>query len=196
LDEAVKTAEKAARIDPTDLIIHASVGWMHLLAGDIETAIGLAEHTKFLYPDFPAAYVILGWAYEAAERYAEAKRHYEISLEKEYSPVGLASLGHLLGKTGDRASALATLKELEQLHSKGSISYVPSYFRALVFAGINEVDKCLAALAHARDQHCDWLIHLAVERRWAPVRKSAGFKRLAKQIGVTAPSKQTGSEKS
>jgi tetratricopeptide (TPR) repeat protein len=37
-DEAVEAAEKAARIDPTDLIIHSSVGWFHLFAGDAGTA--------------------------------------------------------------------------------------------------------------------------------------------------------------
>lgn len=187
LDEAVKAAENAARIDPTDLIIHSSVGWFHLFAGDARRAIELGEKSKFLYPDFPPAYVILGWAYEAAGLYAEAQKHYETSLDKEYSPAALASLGHLQGKLSDRRKALATLKELNQLCEHGSISYVPSYCRALVFAGLNEVEECLDALEHACEQRCDWLIHLAVERRWDPVRQSARFKRLMQKVGVTAP---------
>jgi tetratricopeptide (TPR) repeat protein len=187
LSEAVQAAEKAARIDPTDLIIHASAGWIHLLAGDIQGAIELGEKTTFMYPNFPPAHVILGWAYEAAERYADALRHYEISLEKEYSPAALASLGHLLAKLGDRPQAFSTLDKLDQLYKQGSISYVPSYSRALVFVGLNEVEQCLDALEHAFEQHCDWLIHLAVERRWDPVRQSARFKQLAQRIGVTLP---------
>jgi tetratricopeptide (TPR) repeat protein len=187
LDEATEAAKTAARIDPTDLIIHASVGWFHLFAGDIRGAIELGEKSKFLYPDFPPAYVILGWAYEAAERYAEAQKHYETSLDKEYSPAALASLGHLQARRGDRRKALATLKELNQLCESGSISYVPSYCRALVFAGLNEVEECLDALEHACEQRCDWLIHLAVERRWDPVRKSARFRQLMQRIGVIAP---------
>jgi tetratricopeptide (TPR) repeat protein len=186
-DEAVKAVEKAVRIAPTDQIIHASVGWMHLLAGDVQGAIELGEKTTFLYPNLPPAYVLLGFAYEAAERYSDARRHYEISFEKEYSPAALASLGHLLAKLGDRRGALATLDKLDQLYKQGSISYIPSYFRALVFAGLNEVEACLDALEHACEQHCDWLIHLAVERRWDPVRKSARFKQLAQRIGVTTP---------
>jgi tetratricopeptide (TPR) repeat protein/DNA-binding winged helix-turn-helix (wHTH) protein len=191
LDEAVKAVEKAVRIDPTDLIIHASVGRIHLFAGDVRGAIELGEKTTFLYPGLPAAYGILGWAYEAAERYADARRHYEISLEKEYSPAALASLGHLRAKLGDRHGGLAALEEMDHLHKRGSISYLPSYYRALVFVGLNEVEECLDALEHAYEQHCDWLIHLAVERRWDPVRRSTRFKQLVQRIGVTVPSDLT-----
>jgi tetratricopeptide (TPR) repeat protein len=187
LDEAVKASEQAARIDPTDLIIHSSVGWFHLFAGDAGRAIELGEKNKFLYPGFPPAYVILGWAYEAAERHADAQEHYETSLDKEYSPVALASLGHLQGKLGHRRKALATLKELNQLYERGSISYVPSYCRALVFAGLNEAEECLDALEHACEQHCDWLIHLAIERRWDPVRQNPRFRQLIQRVGVIAP---------
>jgi tetratricopeptide (TPR) repeat protein len=187
LDEAVEAVEKAVRIDPTDRTIHACTGWFHLLAGDVPGAIEQAEKTTFLYQDFPDGYVIRGWAYEAAERYAEARKQYEKSLEIDYSPAAHGSLGHLLAKLGDRRSGLATLKELDQLYKRGSISYVPGYFRALVFAGFNEVEECLDALEDACEQHCDWLILLGVERRWDPVRQSARFKQLAQRIGVITP---------
>ena len=187
LDEAVGAMKRAVRIAPTDRTIHACTGWFHLLAGDVRGAIEQAEKTTFLYQDFPDGYVILGWAYEAAERYTEARRQYEISLEKDYSPAAHGSLGHLLAKLGDRRRSLATLKELDQLYKRGSISYVPSYFRALVLAGLNEVEECLDALEDACEQHCDWLILLAVERRWDPVRQSSRFKQLAQRIGVITP---------
>lgn len=187
LHEAVEAVEKAVRIAPTDRTIHACTGWFRLLAGDVRGAIEQAEKTTFLYQDFPDGYVVLGWAYEAAERYAEARKQFETSLEIDYSPAAHGSLGHLLAKLGDRRRGLATLKELDQLYKRGSISYVPSYFRALVFAGLNEVEECLDALEHACEQHCDWLILLAVERRWDPVRQSARFKQLAQRIGVTPP---------
>src|SRR5258708_2419037 len=172
LDEAVKAAEKAARIDPMDLIIHSSVGWFHLFAGDARRAIELGEKSKFLYPGFPPAYVILGWAYEAAGLHADPQRHYDLSLDKEYSPTALASLGPPQGPLGDRRHALDPLQEVNQLFESGSISYVPSYCRALVFAGLNEVEECLDALEDACGQRCDWLIHLAVERRCDPVRQN------------------------
>ena len=182
--EGIQSIETAVRIDSTDRIVHASMGWMHLFAGDVEEAIELGEKTKYLYPDLPPAYVILGWAYEAAGLHDAARKHYETSLEKEYSPAALASLGHLLGKLGQRPEALRTLKELDLQRKRGLTSYVPGYCRALVYAGLNEVDKCLKALDDAYVQKCDWLIHLSVERRWDPVRNEPGFKRLVEKIGI------------
>lgn len=85
------------------------------------------------------------------------------------------------------------MDELDQLYKRGTISYVPSYCRALVFAGLGEVDECLNALEHACKEHCDWLIHLGVERRWNPVRQTLRFKQLAQKIGVKAPPNLRGS---
>jgi tetratricopeptide (TPR) repeat protein len=136
---AIDAAERAARINPTDFIIHAWGGFISLRA-TFQQRSNSERKPNFCIGLSPA-YMILGWAYEAAGRY-DVARQYEISLEKEYSPAALASLGHLQAKLGDRRSALATLKELNQLRKRGSISYVSSYCRALVFAGLGEVDEC------------------------------------------------------
>jgi Tfp pilus assembly protein PilF len=186
-NEAIHAGDKAARIDPTDRIVHAGAGWIHLLAGDVPGAIARGEKTKSFYPDFPAGHVILGWAYEAAGRYPEAMERYSKSYHLEYSPAALASRGHLQAILGDRREAIAALKEMDRLYKKGLISYVPSYFRALIFAGLNEIEECLDALEHACEQRCDWLIFLGVERRWDPVRQNARFKQLAQRVGIIQP---------
>ena len=186
--DAVTAVEKAARIDPTDLIIHASVGWIHLLAGDVSGAIKLCERTtSTFYQDFAPGHVMLGWSYEAAGRYEEALRHYRISLEMEYMPAALASLGHLEAKLGERHKGELALRELDHLYSRGSISYVPAYAKALILAGLNDVDGCLNSLEEAFSQRCDWLIHLEADRRWAPIRHLERFKQIVEKVGVTSP---------
>jgi tetratricopeptide (TPR) repeat protein len=182
--EGLEAVERAARIDPTDRIIYASVGWMHLFAGNTDEAVELGEKTVFLYPDLPPAYVILGWAYEGAGQYKLAQKNYETSLRKEYAPAALASLGHLLGKTGRVKEASKTLAELDNMREDGVIAYVPSYCHALIYAGLNEKRKCLDALEDAYEERCDWLVHLAVERRWDSVRASPRFGRLVRKIGI------------
>jgi tetratricopeptide (TPR) repeat protein len=183
--EAVEAVEKAARIDPTDLIIHASVGWIHLLAGDIGGAIELGEKTiRDFYPGFAPGHVMLGWAYESAGRFEEALKAYRLSLENEYMPAALAALGHLEAKLGNRQKGKRALDELNELYVRGSISYVPGYARALIFAGLNDIDGCLDSLEEAYEQRCDWLIHLEVERRWDLVRGCDRFKRLVQMVGI------------
>lgn len=183
--EAMKAVEDAARIDPTDLIIHASVGWIHLLAGDIKGAIEFGEKSiRDFYSGFPPGHVMLGWAYEATERFEEALREYRLSLKGEYIPAALASLGHLESKLGNRQSGERALEELDELYDRGSISYVPAYAKALILAGMNDVDGCLNSLEEAYAQRCDWLIHLEVERRWDLVRGRDRFKRLVQMVGI------------
>ncbi|MGA8087650.1 MAG: hypothetical protein WCA10_10105 [Terracidiphilus sp.] len=183
--DAVKAVEKAARIAPTDLIIHASAGWIHLLAGDVNGAIELGENTvRDFYSGFAPGHVMLGWAYEAAGRFEPALKEYMLSLENEYMPAALAALGHLEAKLGNRQRAEQALDELNELYNQGAISYVPGYAKALIFAGLNDINRCLDSLEEAYDQHCDWLIHLEVERRWDPVRDSDRFEKLVQMVGI------------
>jgi tetratricopeptide (TPR) repeat protein len=182
--EAVAAVERAARIDPVDLIIYASVGWMHLLAGDTARAIVCGEKATFLYPNFPPGHMILGWIYESARRGPDAIKEYEMSLAQEYTPAAVASLGHLHSVLGKRAEAEEYLHSLEILHKEGKTPYVAGYCRALILAGLGENDACLSALEDAYDQRADWLIHLTVEPRWEPVRKTARFRALVGKIGL------------
>lgn len=183
--EAIKAVEDAARIDPTDIIIHASVGWIHLLAGDIDGAIELGEKSiRDFYSGFAPGHVMIGWAYEAAERFEEALGEYRLSLKSEYMPAALAALGHLESKLGNRQSGEKALDELDELFARGSLSYVPAYAKALILAGMKDVDGCLNSLEEAYAQRCDWLIHLEVERRWDLVRGCDRFKRLVQMVGI------------
>ncbi len=182
--EAIEAVERASRLTPDDRIIYASWGWIQLLAGNVEEAIRLSKHALFLHPGFPPAHIMLGWAYEANRQYDLALKEYESSLRAEYSPAALASLGHLYGKTGRTDKALAMLDELQVLHERGSIKYVPAYCRALIYAGLKQTNKCLSELERAFDQHCDWLIHLVLERRWDAVRNTMRFKRLVTRVGI------------
>lgn len=190
--DAMNAVEKAARIDPADLIIHASVGWIHLLAGDIEGATELGEKTiRDFYSGFAPGHVMLGWTYESAGRFDEALKEYRLSLEHEYMPAALAALGHLEAKLGNRQSGEGALDELNKLYAQGSISYVPAYAKALILAGLNDVDGCLNSLEEAYAQRCDWLIHLEVERRWDSVRSSDRFEKLVQMVGIPSGTEES-----
>jgi tetratricopeptide (TPR) repeat protein len=182
--EAFEAVEKGVRLKPEDRIIYASRGWMHTLAGDHEEGIRLGKDALSLHPGFPPGHVMLGWAYEAAGMDDLAMTQYELTLKAEYSPPALASLAHLYGKMGQRDQALARLAELDALHERGLIQYVPAYCRALAFAGLRDLDQCLHELECAYDQRCDWLMHLVLDKRWDPVRQTPQFKDLVSRVGI------------
>jgi tetratricopeptide (TPR) repeat protein len=183
-DEALTVIDRAAVADSTDRIVFASWGWIYLFAGKTQKAVELCSKAVNLYPDLAPAHNLLGVAYEAVNDYDNALKHYQESLDLELAPATLAFLGHLYGKTGDHKSASGVLNKLTELHKEGILSYLPGYCLALVNAGMGNRDKCLAELERAYSQHCDWLIHLSVDPRWAPLRKIKEFRALVKKVGI------------
>ena len=183
-NEAITAIEHAARLTPDDRIVHVSVGWIHLLSGDAKAAVRLGERAIELHPGFAPAHVMLGWAYEAMGEYDKAIEQYQASLKAEYAPAALASLGQLYAKLGRGDEAKGILSSLTTLYERGAIKYLPAYCRALIYAGLKETEKCLHELEQAYNQRCDWLIHLALDRRWDPVRDTARFKLLMTRVGI------------
>jgi tetratricopeptide (TPR) repeat protein len=127
---------------------------------------------------------MLGWAYEADGQSELALSNYEQSLKADYHPAALWSLGHLYGKLGQHAKVLAIQQELISLHERGVIKHIPAYGRALIHIGQLELDQCLVELGRAYEERCDWFMHLALERRWEPVRQTPQFMDLVTRVGM------------
>lgn len=183
-EEAIRAIEHAAHLAPDDLIIDVSEGWIHLLAGDAKEGIRLGTEAVKDHPSFPPAHMMLGWAYERTGQYEQAIDQYQSALKTEYLPIALAALGHAYGKLGKRDSALEMLAALGALHERGAIKYIPAYCCALIYAGLGQAKKCLDELERAYDQRCDWLIHLALDQRWGPVKNNSRFKLLVTRVGL------------
>ena len=182
--DGVSAAKEAARLAPEDPIIYASWGWINFLTGNTEEGIRLGLQTLTLHTGFAPAHNMLGWAYEADGQYDLALSNYEHSLKADYTPAALWSLGHLYGKMGHHGKVLAILKELNTLNERGAIKHIPAYGRALIHVGLQELDQCLVELERAYDERCDWLMHLALERRWDPVRQAPEFMNLVTKVGM------------
>lgn len=182
--EALAVIDRAAVADTTDRIVFASWGWIYLFAGKTERAIELCRKAVKFYPDLAPAHNLLGVAYEAINDYDNALNHYMRSLDLELAPATLAFLGHLYGKTGDYESAADVLKRIATLQQTGLLSYLPGYCLALVNAGMGNWKESLAGLEQAYSQHCDWLIHLLVDPRWAPLRDMKEFRALVNKVGI------------
>jgi hypothetical protein len=106
-----------------------------------------------------------------------------LQLEEDV-PHMMAGLGHLHGKMGNRKLAESILRNLTALKEQGKTAYLSGYCQALIYAGLNQDQMCLAALEGSYDQHCDWLIHLNVEPRWKRIRNEVRFKKLMAKVGL------------
>jgi tetratricopeptide (TPR) repeat protein len=183
--QGLSLMEQAVNLDPTDKIIQASWGWVTMFAGDLDRANQRSKEARLRFPEFPKAHFMRGLVLEELKDYDGALEAMTRALELEPGiPHMMAGLGHLYGKMGEPRLAHSVLRDLSKLHKEGRAAYVSGYCQALIYAGLGQNDLCLAALEKSYRQRCDWLIHMAVEPRWAPIRNENRFKRLMAKIGL------------
>lgn len=182
--EALEEIQLAGKLALNVPMVHATYGWFLYFTGDYNGAIKINEETVRLYKDFPAGYMMLGLAYEAAERYQDAIDAFTTSFGIDYRPTPLAALAHTYAISRRRRKAQQTLSELLSLKTTELVS---PYFPAIVHAGLGNPDEALRLLGEARKERCDWLIQLSVDPRWKPLYGDSRFKKLMRQIGVGRP---------
>ena len=91
-----------------------------------------------------------------------------------------SSLGHayaVAGQTTRARSVLATL------HAATAQRYVPSYYFALVYAGLGERDQALRYLERAYEERSTVLAYLLIDPRLASLRDDARFVALTRRLG-------------
>jgi tetratricopeptide (TPR) repeat protein len=185
VEEGLKCIEQAVRVDPTDKLMYSSWGWLCLFAGDLDRADRLTKESVFRFPEFPKAHFMRGLVLEELGKYDQALTAMKRALQLEENvPHMMAGLGHLYGRMGKRKLAQSVLRHLSSQHKRGETAYLSGYWQALIYAGLQEHQMCLTALEKSYKQHCDWLIHLAVEPRWKKVRNEIRFKKLMAKVGL------------
>jgi hypothetical protein len=56
--------------------------------------------------------------------------------------------------------------------------YVPSFYSVAIYTGLGDKKKALEWLQKARDERCDYLVHLPKEPAADPIRDTPEFARL------------------
>ena len=91
-----------------------------------------------------------------------------------------ATLGHIYALAGRTDKARAVLSAL---HAAADRSYVPSYWFALVHAGLGERDQALRYLERAYEERSTVLAYLLIDPRLASLRDDPRFLALARRLG-------------
>ncbi len=112
----------------------------------------------------------------------DAIEEYAFSVGVLADPESVASLGHayaLAGRTSEAEESLAELARMEKTR------YVSAYWKALVYAGLGDIDSALPYLEQAVDSRCDWSVHAAEEPMMDPLRSDPRFHSILGRIGLT-----------
>ena len=70
------------------------------------------------------------------------------------------------------------------MDSIGRVRYVTPYAVALVHAALNEPDEAFRWLDRAVADRSHWLVWLARDSRWAPIRGDPRFAAIERRVGV------------
>jgi hypothetical protein len=72
---------------------------------------------------------------------------------------------------------------LGELRAAAARSYVPSYYFAVVHAGLGQRDEALRYLERAYEERSTVLAYLMIDPRFAPLRDDPRFLALARRLG-------------
>ena len=163
-------------------MINADLGWLLFFARQYDRAIEQLRKTIEMEPNFALAHWILGLNDEQIGLSEDAIAEFRkaVSLSHEI-PFALASLGHVLGRTGKRKEALAVLAQLERLSKR---RYVSPHSIATVHVGLNQKTEAFAWLNIACDQRSNWVIFLNVDPVFDSLRNDARLKAVLRRVGL------------
>jgi TolB-like protein/DNA-binding winged helix-turn-helix (wHTH) protein/Tfp pilus assembly protein PilF len=180
--EALAVAKSALDLDPASPAVSHNLAVQFYLARQFDQAIEQCQSTIEMDPNFAVAYQVLGQAYLARGMNREGVRVFE-----KYSALSrggidsLALLAYAHARLGERRQAL---RILEQLKVASKEHFVPSFFFALVYAGLEDKDQAFSWLEKGCEERFTRFAYLKVEALWDPLRSDQRFSDLIRRVGI------------
>lgn len=180
--EAIEKCRLAQQLDPLSPFAHVSLGYAYYFARDYEKAIEecrkaleMDKNSTFAYRNLGLAYLQQGKLEKAIESLTNAVKFSNSGLAFE------AYLGFAYAVAGKRDEALEVLASLQDLDRE---RYVPAYSFAIIYAGLNELDKSFEWFEKAFKERSGFLPFLKVEPMADRLRGDARFQGLVERIGL------------
>jgi serine/threonine-protein kinase len=178
LDEAIAQLKRAVELDPLSIPLQVNGALLDYFAGRYDSAG--ARLRAILKSDSTDTMVQWGLALVAEQ---QGRPTEAISILEPISSGNLnrkSSLGHAYAIAGKSARAREVLTALEKQAAR---SYVPSYYFALVHAGLGQRDQALRYLERAYEERSTVLAYLLIDPRFASLRDDPRFLGLARRLG-------------
>ena len=180
LDEARAEQNRAQELDPLSLGIQANVGIIAYFGRQYDDAIQQLQKVLQLDPKFPVPYWGTGMCYEQQKKYPEAIAQFQKGIELSGRGAnGLTSLAHAYGLAGQNFEAKKILAELNE---RAKSKYVSSYQFAVIYTGLGQNDRAIAALEEAYRERSTLLGYVKMDPRFDPLRSDPRFHSLLSRI--------------
>jgi TolB-like protein/class 3 adenylate cyclase/Tfp pilus assembly protein PilF len=172
--------KRAQELDPFSLIINMNTGWFLYFARQYDEALTQCLKVLELDSNFPGIHWMLGQVYRQKGLHEKAIAEFQKVVQlASGDPVQLAVLGHAYAVAGKREEAQKTINELNEISQR---RYVPAYFIALIYVGLDDKDQAFAWLEKAFVERSAGMVFIKVEPMFDPVRPDPRFQDLVRRV--------------
>ena len=179
-DESIPIHLHAESLDPFSIVAITEVGYALYYARRFGEASKQIQKAIELEPAWDQLYFGLGLTLLQQKRFEEAISALRTAVQKEPGNVfSVAALIYGLGHAGRKREAE---KHLDQLMKK--YEYVPCWFLAMAWVGLNDKERALEALEQAFRDHEPCMVSLKVDAIFDPLHEEERFKDMVRGVGL------------
>lgn len=179
-DESISVHLQAESLDPFSIVAIQEVGFALYYARRFAEAAEQIQKAIALEPAWDQLYFGLGLVLLQQERFDEAIAALQTAVQKEPGNVfSMAALIYGLGYAGQKKEARRHLDELLKKYE-----YVPCWFKAMAWIGLNDKERALQALEEAFRNHEPCMVSLKVDAIFDPLRQEERYKDLVRGVGL------------
>ena len=179
-DESIPIHLHAESLDPFSIVAITEVGYALYYARRFDEASKQIQKAIELEPAWDQLYFGLGLTLLQQKRFEEAISALRTAVQKEPGNVfSVAALIYGLGHAGRKKEAEKHLDELMKKYE-----YVPCWFLAMAWVGLDDKQRALEALEQAFRDHEPCMVSLKVDAIFDPLREEERFKDMVRGVGL------------
>jgi len=179
MDSSIAEGKRAIELDPLSPSILIDCVFTHMYRRDEVRVRELIGKAGELDPTFYAVPTMDGWMDLEMGQFRAAVPKLERAAKMEAPPFVTAILGYAHAASGDRARAMATLKDLEKVSPKGQVA---PFNVGLIHLGLGEREQAIADFERAYAADSEFLFWLVQDHLFDPLRKEPRFVALMKKL--------------
>jgi TolB-like protein/DNA-binding winged helix-turn-helix (wHTH) protein/Tfp pilus assembly protein PilF len=180
--EAQVEIKRARELDPLSIIINSVVGWIYYEGRQYPQAIQECEKAFEMDPNYVPALLDLGSVYLRTGEYDKAIAQFERAKNvAEHKGVALSHLAQAYAMSGNRDGARKILLALQE---PSGPKFVSAWDLAQIHIALGEKTRALDFLEKAVDQHFGWVVILAADPAFDPLRAEPRFQALQQRVRI------------
>jgi TolB-like protein/Flp pilus assembly protein TadD len=184
-DEALSEMRRARELDPLSPSVATGIGRILHFSRRFDDAIAQFKSTIAANDDYAEAHFGLGMTYSAVRRFEDAQT--ELMRAKKLSgdrPIVIALIGVNNGMWGRKDEAMKIIRQFDASAKKGNSSM---YYRGLIYASLNELDRAMIDLEESYRQREGLLVYGNVEPMFTNLKADPRFRALLEKMGLHQP---------